>query len=465
MDLRMSIRAAVEAQRRLFEAGATRDIAMRRARLRRLAGVIGAWDDRILKALRSDLGKPGLEAYMSEVQVVLREIGEAVKRLAGWARPRRVATNWYNVPARCEVRWEPYGVVLILGPWNYPFQLLMAPLVSALAAGNCVMLKPSEQAPATAALLREMLAECFDANYVGVLEGGADVGEALLEERWDYVLYTGNSRVGRRVMAACAKHLTPVTLELGGKSPCLVDFRIDLDRAVRRIARGKFFNAGQTCVAPDYVCVHESIYDQFLERMRAVLQQFYGADARQSPDYGRIVNTRHFDRLQALVPEGAWRLGENDRDRLCFVPTLIRDVGWEDPVMAEEIFGPILPCLAYGDLGGVLEKIRGRPKPLAFYVFTTDRGVQERCLESVPSGGACVNDTIMHITPSSLPVGGVGESGMGRYRGRYGFETFSHARGVMRKGFRFDWIRMCPPYGTMLDRIRPILKRWRPGGG
>jgi aldehyde dehydrogenase (NAD+) len=454
-----TIHEALEAQRQFFGSGATRGVRDRKARLRRLAEVIRAWDERILGALREDLGKPRVEAYLSEVHFVLAELGYTLKRLEGWARPRKVRPNLLNWPARCEIRPEPLGVVLILGPWNYPFQLIMAPLISAVAAGNCVVAKASEHAPATALLMRELVSECFDPHQVTVMLGGVEVAEALLAERFDHVFYTGNGSVARKVMAACARHLTPVTLELGGKCPCLVDHRIDLDRAVTRIARGKFMNAGQTCVAPDYACVHETIYDEFVARLRAAIDRFYGRQPRESPDYARIVNERHFDRLLALLPESERQGGRHDRSSRFLAPTVVRDVAWNDPLMEEEIFGPILPCLSYSDLGSVLLEIGRRPKPLACYLFSESRAVQDRVLESVSSGSVCVNDTVMHITALTLPFGGVGESGMGRYRGRFGFDTFSHARSVMRKGFGFDMFNACPPYGSLLERIKPFLGR------
>jgi aldehyde dehydrogenase (NAD+) len=452
-----TIHDALEAQREFFETGATRSVAVRKARLRRLAEIIRAWDERILAALRDDLGKPRIEAYLSEVHFVLQELGYTLRRLERWARPKRVMPNLFNWPARCEIRFEPHGIVLLLGPWNYPFQLVMAPLISAVAAGNCVVVKPSEHAPATAALLREMLLECFDTSQVTTFLGGPEVAQSLLDERFDYVFYTGNGRVAREIMKSCAKHVTPLTLELGGKCPCIVDPRVDLERAVRRIARGKFFNAGQTCVAPDYVCVHESIYEAFLARMRGTLEAFYGKEPRHSPDYARIVNVRHFDRLFELLPEPVRSAGNHDRTARFFAPTLLKDVGWNDRVMDEEIFGPILPCLVYSDLAEVLLRIRRRPKPLALYVFSDSTAVQEQCLESVASGGVCINDTLMHITALTLPFGGVGDSGMGQYHGQFGFETFSHTRSVMRKGV--DFFNVCPPYGSVLERIRPFLGR------
>ncbi len=453
------IHAAVESQQRFFRTGATRALGFRQAGLKRLADLIRDRQELVLEALKQDLAKPPLEAFLSEIHFTLFEIACALKHLRRWAQPKRAMANFFNQPARCEIRSEPYGLVLILGPWNYPFQLVMGPLVSAVAAGNCAIVKPSECAPATATLVKSLLAECFDSNHVTVLEGGPETAQWLLSEAFDYVFYTGNGRVGRLVMEACARNLTPLTLELGGKCPCIVDHRIDFDRAAKRILRGKFFNAGQTCVAPDYLCVHESIYEGFFTRLQETIERFYGKDPRQSRDYARIVNGRHFDRLLGLLTPKAQSVGHHDRESLFFAPTLIRDAGWQDPVMQEEIFGPILPCLVYSELAPVLQEINHRPKPLAFYVFSKDRAFQERCLQAVSSGGACVNDTLNHITLLTLPFGGVGHSGMGRYHGRFGFDTFSHARGVMRKGFRFEPFAVYPPYGSALQRIRPWLGR------
>ena len=452
-----TINVTVEAQRRFFDSGGTLEVSARKAALQRLAQIIRAREEQLLAAVKTDLGKPRLEAYLSEVHIVLQEIAYTVKHLDSWARPRRVSTNLFNVPARCEIRAEPYGVALILGPWNYPFQLVMGPLVSAIAAGNCAIVKPSEHAAATAVLVKEILAECFETSQVAVFNGGPEVAQELLGHAFDYVFYTGNAHVGRLVMQACVKNLTPLTLELGGKCPCIVDHRIDLDKAVQRIVRGKFFNAGQTCVAPDYVCVHESIYERFVARLRQTIEEFYGKEPRKSPDYGRIVNQKHFDRLMGLLPDAGECAARHDRETLFFAPTLIPDAGWQDRVMEEEIFGPLLPCLVYSDLGSVLAEIHRRPKPLALYIFSSDTPFQERCLKAVASGGVCINDTLMHITPLTLPFGGVGESGMGQYHGKFGFDTFTHARSVMRKGFRFDIFGVHPPYGALLDRIKRFL--------
>ncbi|MCP5516725.1 MAG: aldehyde dehydrogenase family protein [Verrucomicrobiales bacterium] len=448
---------AIQAQKEFFATGVTRDVGYRRGALQRLIARLAAREDALLAALDEDVGKPSLEAYVSEVYFTRQEARFALKHLRRWTRPRRVRPSVFSLPSRCEIRPEPYGQVLILGPWNYPFQLVMGPLVSAVAAGNCVVVKPSELAPATSAFLARFVLECFDPRHVTVLEGDAAVAQGLLAEPFDYVFYTGSTAIGREVMRACADRLVPVTLELGGKSPCLVDGSVDLDVAVRRIARGKFFNAGQTCVAPDFVCVPQALLAPFCDRLLRTIRGFYGANPRGSPDYARIVSARHFDRLTALLPRGAESVGEHDRARRFFAPTLVRNPAWTERLMQEEIFGPILPCLAYDDIGYVLAEIRRRPAPLALYVFSTNDAFRERCVREVPSGGVCLNDTMLHLTPLALPFGGVGDSGMGRYHGKHGFDTFTHERSVMRRSPRFDFFGVLPPYGRVLERIKPFL--------
>lgn len=457
--MNLSVPALLEPLRRFHRQGEARDLAFRLRQLDRLAAAISRHEDRILAALREDLGKPPLEAHLSEIGFTLQELEYTRRHLPRWARPRRVRTNLLNRPARCEIHPQARGVVLILGPWNYPFQLVLCPLISALAAGNTAVVKPSEIAPATAAVIEAVLGECFAPEYVRVVTGGPEVAEALLEAEFDCIFYTGNARVGRRVMAAAARHLTPVTLELGGKCPCVLEPDVKLERALRRIVRGKFFNAGQTCVAPDYLCLHASVYDAALDRLPALIEAFYGADPGRSPDYARIVNHRHFDRLTALLGGNVRTVGRHDRAQRLFAPTVLRDVGWNDPVMAEEIFGPILPCLRYERLDALLDEINRRPKPLALYLFTQDRAVQQQVLASTCSGGVAINETLLHITVPSLPFGGVGESGFGRYRGRYGFDTFSHYRSVMRKSLGPELMAAYPPYGRLLERLRPWL-RW-----
>ena len=447
----------INAQREFFQTGQTRDIDYRKTILRTLDSLIRCNEGRILEALHQDLGKSQFEAYLGEIDFTLKEISHAIKNLSSWTRAKRVRSNLLNFPSRCEIRAEPYGLTLILGPWNYPFQLVTVPLIASIAAGNCAVLKPSEHAEATTALLAELFSEWFDEKYISVVSGGAEIAQQLLDHTFDYVFYTGNAKVGRQVMHACTKNLTPLTLELGGKSPCIVDKNINMEIAAKRIVRGKFFNAGQTCVAPDYLCIHQSIYKPFVDLLEKTIVEFFGADPEKSPDYGRIINQKHFDRLTHFLCERARSIGQHKRGNRFFAPTIIPDASWEDAAMEDEIFGPILPCITYSDITCLLKQIQSRPKPLALYVFSNDKMLQEECLQTVVSGGACINDTLMHITPLTLPFGGIGESGMGQYHGKSGFDTFSHQRSIMRKKLGFDSISVYPPYGTMLDKLKPFL--------
>ncbi|MBN1769961.1 MAG: aldehyde dehydrogenase family protein, partial [Deltaproteobacteria bacterium] len=391
--------------------------------------------------------------------LVLDEATHAVRHLERWAAPRRAPTPWIHLPGSSRIEPEPRGAVLILGPWNYPVQLLLVPLVGALAAGNAVVLKPSEVAPRSSAACAALVRETFGEEEVAVFEGGAETAQALLERRFDYLFFTGGERVGRIVMQAAARHLTPLTLELGGKSPCLVDRSADPVRAARRIAWGKFFNAGQTCVAPDYVLVHRELRARLVAELCAAVWEFYGAEPRRSPDLARIVSERHTARLAALIPARPACGGEVVVEERYVAPTVVDGVGWDDPLMAEEIFGPLLPVLEYDDLDDAIRRVAARPQPLALYVFASDEGFVERALRGIASGGACVNDTMRHVTTQHLPLGGVGASGFGRYRGRAGFETFSHLRSVMRRGWSFDPGLVFPPYRVPLARLRALL-RW-----
>ncbi|MBN1420695.1 MAG: aldehyde dehydrogenase family protein [Planctomycetes bacterium] len=447
---------ALAAARDLFESGRTRSLSFRREQLARLAAEVAGRRGELLEALRQDLGKPPLEAYFAEIRFSLAEIRAARRNLPRWARPRRVRGGAFNFPSRCRILPEPYGVALIAAPWNYPISLVLSPLASALAAGNCAILKPSELAPASAAALRRLIAASLEPGLATVVEGGPEAMRALLAEKFDTILFTGSQAVGRLVMEAASKNLTPLTLELGGKSPCIVDRSADLALAAKRISWGKFLNAGQTCVAPDYACLPRERLDEFAELMRRTLVGFYGEDPACSHDYARIIHERHFDRLQALATGDLIQVGKPDRDRRFFPPTLIRGAGWEHPALRDEIFGPILPLVPYDDLAEPMEAIRRRPRPLALYLFARDRGVEERFIRGTSSGSVCINDTIRQITPLGLPLGGVGESGFGRYRGRFGFETFSHEKSVMKRyrcgGLPFIF----PPYGSAWRWIR----RW-----
>lgn len=447
------------AQRAFFESGATRAVAFRREALQRLRAALVAHEAQLLEALHEDLGRPATEAYASECGFVLGELDFALRRLEGWTRPRKVRTPPLLFPARSWIAPEPYGCALVIGPWNYPVQLLLVPLVSAIAAGNCVVLKPSELAPRSAQAVARIVAAAFAREHVAVVQGGAEAVRDLLAQRFDYLFFTGGARVGRIVMEAAAQHLTPLTLELGGKSPCIVDADADLDVAARRIAWGKFMNAGQTCVAPDFVLAHASVHARLLERLAAVLRGFYGADARRSPDYGRIINAQHFDRLVRLLARGRIVAGgATDRASRYIGPTLLADVQWSDPVMQEEIFGPILPVLAFEDRDDAVARLRALPRPLALYVFSADARTQQEWLDRLPSGGACINDTVAQLLNPRLPFGGIGDSGLGAYHGRHGFDTFSHARAVVRRGNWWDLAAKYPPYRTPLPVLRRLMR-------
>lgn len=445
-------------QRAFFRTDATRDIAFRKRQLRTLKHLLVRNEADILAALKQDLGRPPTEAYTSEIGIVVTEIDTALKRLDRWARPKRVRTPFLLQPGSSRLVSEPFGSALIIGTWNYPLQLVIAPAVAALAAGNCAVLKPSELSPATSALIARMIGEAFDPDLLAVIEGGIEPTQALLKQDFDYVFFTGGTRVGKIVMAAAAEHLAPVTLELGGKNPCIVAADAEMKTAARRIAWGKFFNAGQTCIAPDFILVEKSAEAAFLDAMKDAIAEFYGADPAASADYARIVNERHFDRLAGLLGRGRVAAGGGtDRDARYIAPTVLADVTWDDPVMADEIFGPILPVIAYADLDAELAALRNRPKPLALYVFTADQKRADTVLRAVSSGGAAVNDVFAQMLNAELPFGGVGASGMGAYHGRAGFDTFSHQRAVVRRATWPDVKLKYPPYKTPLAVMKRLL--------
>jgi len=396
---------------------------------------------------------------MAEIGFLYTEIRHAVRHLRRWMQPRRVPTPLAIQPAVSWIQPEPYGQVLIIGPWNYPVQLLLAPLVGAIAAGNCAVLKPSELAPRTSEVVAGLIARTFPPEFVTVVTGGVEVAQELLSRRWDYIFFTGSTAVGRMVARAAAERLTPYTLELGGKSPCIVTADADLDLAARRIVWGKFFNAGQTCVAPDYLLVERPVMQSLLERLKGCIQRFFGPDPAASPDYARIVNQRHFDRLAGYLRNGQVAAGgQTDRDRLYIAPTLLVDVDWNAPVMQEEIFGPILPVLPFDDLEEVIGRLRQRPRPLALYLFTRSATVRDRVFGSLSFGGGCVNDTLVHLSNPHLPFGGVGESGTGAYHGRFSFETFSHRKAVLQSLPLGDPMVRYQPYGRKLWLIRKVMR-------
>ena len=446
-------------QKEYFQSGATLPLEFRLAQLRSLYWGIKRFEPQILEALRSDLGKSAEESYMSEIGMCLTEIRYTARHLREWSRPRRVPTPLMHFPGSSRIVREPRGVCLIIVPWNYPFLLAVGPMISAIAAGNCVTLKPSEYAPATAAVLEKMLDVCFEERFCRTVTGGAEVSAAETARPYDMIFFTGSTAVGRKVMAAAAQNLTPVVLELGGKSPCIVDETADLPVAAARIIWGKCLNSGQTCVAPDYVLVARSRKDALIREMQKAICRFYGEDPCENSAYPRIVNERHFDRLAAMLPEDPAVGGRVDRESLKIEPTLIETtLNDQSPLMTEEIFGPLLPIVPYDNIHEALVYILSRPRPLALYLFSRNRKLQRRVVETIPFGGGCINDTISHITTPYLPFGGTGDSGMGAYHGRCGYETFTHAKSILSKPFRPDLPVRYPPLTGKLDLLHKILR-------
>lgn len=446
-------------QKEYFQSGATLPLEFRLVQLRSLYRGIKRFEPQILEALRSDLGKSAEESYMSEIGMCLTEIRHTARHLREWSRPQRVPTPLMHFPGSSRIVREPRGVCLIIAPWNYPFLLAVGPMISAIAAGNCVTLKPSEYAPATAAVLEKMLDVCFEGRFCRTVTGGAEVSAAETARPYDMIFFTGSTAVGRKVMAAAAQNLTPVVLELGGKSPCIVDETADLPVAAARIIWGKCLNSGQTCVAPDYVLVARSRKDALIREMQKAICRFYGEDPCENSAYPRIVSERHFDRLAAMLPEDPAVGGRVDRESLKIEPTLIETtLNDQSPLMTEEIFGPLLPIVPYDNIHEALGYILSRPRPLALYLFSRNRKLQRRVVETIPFGGGCINDTISHITTPYLPFGGTGDSGMGAYHGRCGYETFTHAKSILSKPFRPDLPVRYPPLTGKLDLLHKILR-------
>lgn len=449
----------LQALRTFFDTGKTRDLELRIRMLRALRAAIAARESELQEALFADLGKSSFEAYETEIAMVYREIDCAVKNLRQWAAPRRVPAPFFLRPASGHIYTEPLGVVLILSPWNYPFQLTLCPLVAAVAAGNCAAVKPSRYAMRTSVFIQDILSSVFPPEYVSVFQGGSEMNQALLACRFDHIFFTGSSAVGRVVMRAAAEHLTPVTLELGGKSPCIVDETCDLKTAARRIAWGKALNAGQTCVAPDYVLVHHTVKDRLVRELARSFSAFYGSDPLSNSEYPKIINEKHFNRLLGLM-EGGHVLsgGRAERAKHKIEPTILDGVSLESPIMREEIFGPLLPILTYRTLNEAAGVIRSFDKPLALYLFTSERDTQAFFMNTVSFGGGCVGDTVMHLACDALPFGGVGGSGMGRYHGQAGFRTFSNEKSVLRNPSTPDIKLRYPPYRDKLTLLRKLMR-------
>ena len=456
----MDIQALVSAQRAYFNTGATLPLSARRAALQCLWAAITAHEGDITAALRSDLNKSPTESYMCEIGMTLSELRFVERHLDGWARDRRHLTPLAQFPAKSLTVSEPYGVVLIMSPWNYPFLLTMEPLIGAIAAGNCCVVKPSAYSPATSAVLRDILAECFPPEFVAVVEGGRAENQALLDQKFDYIFFTGGVEVGKEVMTRAARHLTPVTLELGGKSPCIVDSTARLDLAAKRLVFGKLLNCGQTCVAPDYLLIDRRVKTPFLAYVQRWITVMYGENPLDNDGYVRMVNRKHFDRVMELIdPAKVVFGGRGDPETLKIQPTVLDNVSPEDPVMQEEIFGPVLPVLTFGQIGEALDFVNARPRPLALYLFSQEKSTQERFLRRTSFGGGCINDTVIHLATSRMGFGGVGASGMGSYHGRDSFETFSHRKSVVKKSTLLDLPVRYAPYSPGKDRLLRLFLR------
>lgn len=444
----------ISAQRIYFESGATLPFEARRKALVDLRDSLKKYEAEICEALKADLGKSAHESYMTEIGIALSDIAHTLKHLRKWMRPSRRCTSIGNFPAKSYILYEPYGVTLIMAPWNYPVLLVLSPLVGALAAGNCCVVKPSELAPATAEVLTKMIADTFDERLVTVVNGGVEESQALLEQKFDYIFYTGSTGVGKYVMEKAAKHLTPVTLELGGKSPVIITKSAHLQLAARRIVFGKFLNAGQTCIAPDYILVEEAVHDAFVSALKEELVRMYGKEPLKNPDYGKIINRRHFDRISRLIDNEKVVFGGTIvPETLQIEPTILDGVSPEDSVMQEEIFGPVLPVLRIKDESEAFRFIQQRPHPLALYLFTSDRKIENHFMNGLQFGGGCVNDVISQIATNNMPFGGVGDSGMGAYHGRHSFLTFSHEKTVIKRSLWFDPPFRYLPYSSWKTKL------------
>ena len=441
------IKDLVTRQRSYFQSGATLPVSARLAALRRLYNAISSHEKEIRRALQKDLGKSGFESYMCETGMVLEEISYMLKHTRKFAREQRVHTPLAQFCSRSYKKPSPYGVTLIMSPWNYPFMLTLSPLADALAAGNTAVVKPSAYSPYTSEVLLSTLTECFDPKYVAVVTGGRAENTCLLREHFDYIFFTGSQAVGKEVMRSAAEHLTPVTLELGGKSPCIVDQTADIRLAARRIVFGKYLNCGQTCVAPDYVYCHRSVKDQLIKEVQKQIRRQYGKQPLHSSDYGKIINEKHFDRILGLIDEKkVVHGGGSDRSTLRIEPTVMDNVTFSDAVMQEEIFGPVMPILVFDSLDEVIRRINSMPHPLALYIFTSDKKTARKVTARCSFGGGCINDTIIHLATSEMGFGGFGESGMGAYHGKTGFDTFTHYKSIVDKKTWIDLPMRYQPY-------------------
>lgn len=451
----------LEEHQAYFYSGITKSAKFRIDQLDILKKTIKKYENEVVKALYKDLRKSEFEAYTTEIGLIYESITHMKKSLDKWMEPKQVKTPLALMPSKSQIISEPYGTVLIIAPFNYPFQLIMEPLLGAIAGGNCVVIKPSETTPFTTNIVKKIIAEAFHPHYIRVVEGEKEETSLLIHAPFDFIFFTGSVNVGKVVMEAASKRLTPIALELGGKSPAIVDHTANLDQAAKRIIWGKLVNSGQTCIAPDYLLVEETVKEKLLEKLREAIQHFYGENVQKSPDYGRIVNTNHFRRLQKMVLQEKDHIvfgGKMDKEDLYIEPTILDGVHFSSPSMQEEIFGPILPVISYKDLPTIIRQIRKFPKPLAAYMFSEHEGAQNYFLEELSFGGGCINDTIMHAGSAHLPFGGVGNSGMGAYHGASSFEMFTHQKSIVKKSTAIPLNVAFPPYKNKIKLVRGLLK-------
>lgn len=445
-------------QRDFFQSGKTKDVSYRIEALTTLGNMVRSNETELMAALKKDLNKSAFDSYISEMGILLEEIRFTLKHIKDWTQPRRVKTVFTQMGSKGYIYSEPYGVAFIISPWNYPLQLAIAPLIGSIAAGNCAILKPSELTPETSKLMADLITKTFPAEYISVVQGDAETTQSLLKEKFDYIFFTGSVAVGKVIMEAAAKHLTPVTLELGGKSPCIVHHDANIKLAAKRIAWGKFINAGQTCVAPDYLYVHRDVKDEFIRTFIESIKELY-EEIVKNGEFTRIVSEKHFNRVTGLLTSGEILHGGNySIDTLTLEPTVIGGVNWDDPVMREEIFGPILPILDYDEIQTMIGKINEQPKPLALYIFSESKEFQATILNSISFGGGCINDTIMHLSSPYLPFGGVGESGIGAYHGMGSFDVFSHQKSILKQTTTFDLPFRYPNRKDALKQIKRFIK-------
>lgn len=446
-------------QKEFFNTGKTKDIAFRIENLKKLSLLLQENEDEILSVLKKDLNKSHIEAYSSEIGYIRQEIEIALKNLKKWNRKKKVKTSLINLPGKSYYVCEPYGSVLVISPWNYPFGLLFTPIVGAIAAGNCIIAKPSEISTDSSKLIYDLISKNYPEEYFSVIEGGAEVTQSIINENIDFIFFTGSTAVGKEIFKSASVHLIPVTLELGGKNPCIVDKHIDIEIAAKRLLWGKFFNAGQTCVAPDYLLLNKNIQEEFLSKLVEFTNKFYGDFDEIQENFTKIISQKHFDRVFGYLNEGKIIVGGKcDKNTLLIEPTIITNLNYQSKIMQEEVFGPILPVIIYEDINEVIDNLNKLSKPLCVYLFTKDKEIQRKIIENTVSGTVCINGTIHSIISHNLPFGGVAESGIGRYHGITSFETFSYKKSILKKKFWWDWAVMYPPYKTSLNLFKKVAK-------